>query len=56
MPISGTCACGKDYKFKDEFAGRRAKCPACGQVVMIPGRQVDVVWNLIASQSHGQDR
>jgi len=38
MPIRVTCACGKAYHFKDEFAGRRAKCPACGQVVQIPSR------------------
>ena len=37
MPITATCQCGKKYTFKDQFAGRRAKCPACGQVVQIPG-------------------
>jgi len=37
MPILVTCQCGKQYKFKDEVAGRRAKCLACGQVVQIPG-------------------
>jgi len=37
MPIAVRCACGKEYRFKDEYAGRRAKCPACGQVVRIPG-------------------
>jgi len=37
MPIAVRCACGKEYHFKDEYAGRRAKCPACGQVVRIPG-------------------
>ncbi|MGB2796583.1 MAG: hypothetical protein WBD52_11805, partial [Phycisphaerae bacterium] len=37
MPIAVRCACGKEYKFKDQYAGRRAKCPACGQVVRIPG-------------------
>jgi len=37
MPIVVRCACGKEYHFKDEYAGRRAKCPACGQVVRIPG-------------------
>jgi len=36
MPIQVTCACGKVYRFKDEFAGRRAKCPACGAMVAIP--------------------
>jgi cytoskeletal protein RodZ len=37
MPIAVRCACGKEYHFKDQYAGRRAKCPACGQVVRIPG-------------------
>ena len=36
MPIQVTCACGKVYRFKDEVAGKRAKCPACGGVVSIP--------------------
>ena len=36
MPISVSCSCGRQYTFKDEFAGRKAKCPACGQVLQIP--------------------
>jgi len=36
MPIRVTCACGKAYHFKDEFAGRRAKCLACGAETRIP--------------------
>jgi len=40
MSIRVTCACGKAYHFKDEFAGRRAKCPACGQVVQIAGQRL----------------
>ena len=39
MPIRVTCACGKQYTFRDEFAWRRAKCPACGLGVNIPGPQ-----------------
>jgi len=35
MPIRVICACGKAYHFKDEFAGRRAKCPACGGIVVV---------------------
>lgn len=38
MPSQVTCKCGKQYKFRDEYAGRRVKCPGCGQVIMIPGR------------------
>ena len=37
MPIVVRCACGKEYHFKDECAGRRAKCPACGAILSVPG-------------------
>lgn len=33
MSIAITCACGKQYKLKDEFVGRSVKCPACGNVM-----------------------
>jgi hypothetical protein len=32
-----TCPCGKQLKAKDEDAGRRTKCPDCGQELTIPG-------------------
>jgi DNA-directed RNA polymerase subunit RPC12/RpoP len=40
MPIQVTCACGKQYNLKEEFAGRRAKCPGCGAVIDVPRQQV----------------
>jgi len=49
MPIRVTCACGKLYIFKDEFAGRFAKCPACGQVVIIPGLRPGAVAPTLSS-------
>ena len=37
MPISVTCAnCGKALKVKDEWAGKRAKCPQCGETFPVP--------------------
>ncbi len=36
MPIPVTCPCGKNYQAKDELAGRQLKCPACGQVLVVP--------------------
>lgn len=36
MPISFRCACGRQLKTKEEFAGRKVKCPACGQVAIVP--------------------
>jgi hypothetical protein len=37
VPITFSCPCGKTLRVPDEHAGRRAKCPACGAVVPIPG-------------------
>jgi hypothetical protein len=36
MPIEFTCECGKAYKVADEYAGKRTKCTACGQPVVVP--------------------
>src|SRR4051812_1508651 len=36
MSISLQCTnCGKTSKAKEELAGKRVKCPACGQVIMV---------------------
>lgn len=36
MPIEFSCACGSKLRVKDEFAGRKFKCPSCGKVVQAP--------------------
>jgi hypothetical protein len=36
MSILLVCACGKSAKFRDELAGRRTQCPACGAVLPVP--------------------
>lgn len=37
MPIPVTCqACQFNFQVKDEFAGKRGKCPKCQQVVQVP--------------------
>ncbi len=36
MPIEFACECGKAFKVADEFAGKRSKCTACGQPVVVP--------------------
>jgi len=38
MAIQAVCACGKPLRFQDDAAGRRAKCPACGAMLTVPGR------------------
>jgi multidrug resistance efflux pump len=36
MPISFACECGKQLNAKDELAGKRVKCPACQEILMVP--------------------
>jgi hypothetical protein len=36
MPISFTCKCGTQLRAKDEQAGKRLQCPACGRALVIP--------------------
>ena len=37
MPIDVQCPCGRTSVVPDQHAGKKAKCPACGAVVVIPG-------------------
>lgn len=44
MPISVRCKnpdCGKALRVQDDLAGRRVKCPACGQIVSVPDGRSD---------------
>lgn len=36
MAISFTCDCGKQLRTRDEAAGKRVKCPACGGIHSVP--------------------
>jgi hypothetical protein len=39
MPIPVGCQCGKKFQAKDELAGKKVKCPGCGNVLTIPQPQ-----------------
>ena len=39
--VTFTCACGKTLRARPEQAGKRAKCPACGAIVLIPEREAE---------------
>lgn len=42
MAITFNCgACGKSLTTTDDKAGRKAKCPGCGEVVTVPGSAAD---------------
>ena len=36
MPITVACRCGQRFAARDNLAGRRVKCPACGGPIAIP--------------------
>jgi predicted Zn finger-like uncharacterized protein len=37
MPISVTCpACAAAFQVKDEYAGKKGKCPKCKAVLTVP--------------------
>src|SRR5436189_6455180 len=36
MAIQFACPCGKPLQARDDFAGRKMRCPACGSVLTIP--------------------
>jgi hypothetical protein len=36
MPISLLCPCGRSLKAKDEFAGRKVRCPECRAILEVP--------------------
>lgn len=36
MPITVNCHCGHQFRVRDEYAGKKAQCPACGDPVTIP--------------------
>ena len=41
QPIPVTCGCGKKFWAKAELAGKRVKCPACGDALAIAAEQPD---------------
>jgi len=46
--IQVQCQCGKHFKAGDEHAGKRAKCPACGQMLLIPKLSLSDVLSELA--------
>jgi predicted RNA-binding Zn-ribbon protein involved in translation (DUF1610 family) len=36
VPIKVSCSCGKTLTAPDTAAGKKAKCPSCGQVIVVP--------------------
>jgi hypothetical protein len=43
MTISLKCSCGQTLRAREELAGKKAKCPACGRIHNVPEPEYDVV-------------
>ncbi len=41
MPIEVQCPCGKTLNVGDDIAGRRVKCPVCGEILAVPDNRDD---------------
>jgi hypothetical protein len=42
MPVAVVCECGNDYELRDEFRGRRVRCPKCGVISTAGASQGEV--------------
>jgi hypothetical protein len=42
MPIEVSCECGRTLRAKDEAAGRKVRCPACGAIIEVPAELEEV--------------
>jgi len=50
MPVVISCTCGKRFRAKDEHVGKSAKCPFCGQILIIKGKSDDQTENHIREE------
>jgi hypothetical protein len=41
MAITVNCTCGKQLQARDEYAGKRLKCPGCGATIAVPAGRPD---------------
>lgn len=48
MSIALTCSCGKDYRVKDTFAGKKIRCKDCNEVLDVPAEEA-------AAEAEGDD-
>jgi hypothetical protein len=48
MSISVTCSCGRALRAKDEAAGKRVRCPGCGNAVEVPVPGAEVEQEALA--------
>jgi tetratricopeptide (TPR) repeat protein len=60
MPVSIQCSCGTKLSAKDEWIGKRVKCPACNARHIVPppardAKQADEFWQLARKEREHSD-
>jgi hypothetical protein len=43
MPVVVACSCGANLRVPDTAAGKRVKCPKCGELLTVPAPQFEVI-------------
>src|SRR5688572_22548759 len=43
MPITVKCDCGRTMRVKEDYAGRKGRCPGCNQMLDIPKAEEEIV-------------
>jgi len=59
MPINLNCPCGRALNIKDEFAGRKIRCPACKSVLAVPAapkEPEDLALEVLRADESEEDR
>jgi hypothetical protein len=59
MPIPIICPCGRSLRAKDEAAGRKVRCPNCGNVLAVPQPSKDAedeALDLLLADTPAEDR
>ncbi|MBI3821807.1 MAG: hypothetical protein HY289_03900 [Planctomycetes bacterium] len=61
MAIPFYCDCGRAMRVKDELAGRKIRCPACGEVLTVPKNEPpkevdDAALDVLLTESPAEKR
>ncbi len=56
MTIEAECPCGKRFRALPELAGKRVKCPRCGQHFVVPAPQSDDLFELLSDTYPGHEQ
>src|SRR4051812_30822924 len=56
MPVPVKCVCGLSMRVKDEYVGRRARCPSCKRVIEVADRNQLESLELVAEPAPVEEK